>query len=44
MTLKNIPLITFHVGERVSQYFVSDGQKSIISSDLKKIFYFLDII
>jgi hypothetical protein len=37
MTLKNIPLIiSFHGKESLNQYFVSDGQKSIISSDLKK--------
>jgi chemotaxis protein methyltransferase CheR len=40
MTLKNIPLITFHVGKESNQYFVSDGQKSIISSDLKKDIFF----
>jgi chemotaxis protein methyltransferase CheR len=45
MTLKNIPLILFMWKESLNQYFVSDGQKSIISSDFKKkIFYFLDII
>jgi chemotaxis protein methyltransferase CheR len=30
MTLKNIPLITFHVGkESLNQYFVSDGQNQL---------------
>jgi hypothetical protein len=43
MTLKNIPLITFHVGERVNQYFVSDGQNQLSAQTLKKR-YFLDII
>jgi hypothetical protein len=38
MTLKNIPLITFHVGkESLNQYFVSDGQNQLSAQTLKKM-------